>query len=589
MKKKIASIILSLSLVFNVTSVGVFAEGTVVDTVVEDTTVVAENNSDNTSGDVVVIDEDDKITVTGKVYFDNQTTNEDELEKLAPKIVFTLVDKDKDKDDDDNKFEADLEVVFNSTDTTFEIKLPEGEYIVTLDSKYYDFTYYSGENDVKKLTIPVTSNNDTSFEAKRNDKVIDDNDDKDESEKDDVWVTGIVTFPNAEFKEEDFGEDTTITFTPKKGDAITTPLSYKGDSTATYGVYLLEETDYTITISGINGYTLSGEYTTKDEDSNKDMTAVSGISIPSFDKDENSYGGDNKPSKVEVNGLENGVTATIEPIETALNKEITDVVFNREDTSNKTTSGKKETTTTEYTAPLFMFDFSVGEKYNGDELTITIEFATPIVLEDKRDADFTFLTLFHFNAENEADIVEKAEFNEVNGEVVSVTFTTDDFSPFAIAQGYSTVKITNTGSSGTANSSTSSSSGSVSAVGSDGTKYYVTGNVPTVGFISQLRGVSVGEIVNLDKITIANKEIIGWFYDREFTKKVEKTSVFEITQDIMDNGVYPQFEAEVGVLAAEMFITNTGEIVSSMASITVNEPVRTTVPSTSVVLGAKLF
>lgn len=414
-----------------------------------------------------------------------------------------------------------------------------------------------------------------------------------------ISLTGIVTFPDADFDQETFTEDAKIIFTPTKGGLTrTSKLEYKGPTTLNYYFNdILENKEYTVTISGVDDYTLNEKYTTpaKDDSLTKDFKAAAVIISEDGKElvevtpepatgDDKTYGSTNTKIESWVSG---DFSPTLKPISTAgedvitsktIEKEIKDTV----NTTSETKNGVTTETTVKYSAPEVMFDLSL-ENDNTD-VTVKVQF-DPITLTGKNDS----LYLFHFDEDGTRDKKPlNATFGkDENGKFNSVTFTTDDFSPFAIAQGYSTVKITQTNSStAPSSSSSSSSSGSVSAVGSDGTQYYITGNIPTIGFISQLRGVSVGEMVNLDKITVSGKEIIGWYYDSDFTKEVKDTATFVITQDVMDNGVFPKFEMSVGVLAADLFLNNDYSVNTSY---TANNYVSSNVPSTGVAFGARLF
>lgn len=538
----------------------------------------------------------EKVTISGCLTFENASSSD--FEGTLPTLTFTADDQD------------DVEVVLEVKNTNggyfTDVELVKDvEYTVVLSGiDTYELANYGSSQNYNYYTATDSNSNVELYATKV----------EDDTNITDIQVTGIVTFPDAEFDENSFVEIKNIVFTPTKGgETKSVKLEYKGATTATYDVTLLNNKEYQVTMTNVDGYTLSETFTTPNETGTKYFTAT-GKSVDEDlddeDTDENEFSTDDEgnitvttpsPETNETFGdnitsltgtidkLPDNVTATLKPISTSGNEtntstSIQDTIKTEGSTVTSNNGNETTTTTVEYDAPLVMFDLSLSKNYDSaTPLTFTIKF-DPIELKTVDGDTTTFLRLFHFDNDGEADIVENAEF-EYNDdkEAISVKFTTNEFSPFAIAQGYSTVKITQNNSDSSSSSSSSSSNSTVSAVGSDGTTYYITGNIPTVGFISQLRNVTVGEMVNLDKITVTGKTITGWFYDRDFTQKVENTSAFVITQDVMDNGVFPQFEVVVGTLGASIVTSSTASNSSN------NAPIYTNVPYTSVTLGARLF
>lgn len=65
------------------------------------------------------------------------------------------------------------------------------------------------------------------------------------------------------------------------------------------------------------------------------------------------------------------------------------------------------------------------------------------------------------------------------------------------------------------------------------------GSIPTTGYISAFRNVSIGDVINLDALNISN--VSGWYYDIIFKNEVYDTSAVVVTQDILVNGLYPKY------------------------------------------------
>lgn len=116
--------------------------------------------------------------------------------------------------------------------------------------------------------------------------------------------------------------------------------------------------------------------------------------------------------------------------------------------------------------------------------------------------------------------------------------------------------------------------------------YYSSGSIsiPSLAYISEFRGVLLGELINLDKIDINGMEILGWYYDAEFTRPVENTSMFVVTQEILDNGLYPKFAITVSDTLIDGSV-NVGYVDGS----TNTSYIPSAVPSTVVKLLANLF
>lgn len=539
-------------------------------------------DSDVENGNVTfdAIKSAEKVTVSGSVTFVD--ASKDDFEDYTPKLEFTAENyetKTVELRIDDTRM-GYLDGVELAKDVEYKVDL--------IDIEMYELADYGDGKNYNNFIATESSSNVELFAT----RIIEDDTDKSE-----ITVTGIVTFPDAEFNDDSFDTTTTITFTPiRGGDTKTTTLGKGGATTANYSVDLLEEKYYRVTISGVDGYTMNERYTTlgKDDTNIKDFTATKVVEeTPEVEKEESYYDYEEDDSSNNSDNTEDGFIQVVVPsaggngtygdvsvknflveevagftpklsaistTDQAVNDTIINSVIEKFTSS---TGGYKN----EYSAPLVMFDFGLvngaGENYSGAPVTIKIEF-DPITLDAASSDANTFLQLFHFNSNNVANVVEANFSTNSKGEYTSVEFSTNDFSPFAIAQGYSTVKITQSGSS-------------------DGNTYYVTGNVPTIGFISQLRGVSVGELVNLDKITVTGKEIIGWYLDRDFTKEVEDTSEFVITQDVMDGGVYPLFKVDIDVLGVELYIEEKPVFEESSYA----KP--NAVPYTGVKLGARLF
>lgn len=68
--------------------------------------------------------------------------------------------------------------------------------------------------------------------------------------------------------------------------------------------------------------------------------------------------------------------------------------------------------------------------------------------------------------------------------------------------------------------------------------YSSGGSIPTLGYISAFRNVAIGDIINLDELNISG--VTGWYYDIIYKNQVQNTSAVEVTQEILNNGLYPR-------------------------------------------------
>lgn len=149
---------------------------------------------------------------------------------------------------------------------------------------------------------------------------------------------------------------------------------------------------------------------------------------------------------------------------------------------------------------------------------------------------------------------------------------------------YSTVYSSAYTPSGSSSSSSSSGSSTYSSA-----NHYSTGSISSISslaYIPEFRNVLLGELINLDRINVNDMEILGWYYDAEFTQPVTDTSMFIVSQAVLDNGLYPKFASTVSDTLIDGS-TNAGFVDSS--SNTNTNVLHTTVPSTIAKMLAKLF
>ncbi len=75
------------------------------------------------------------------------------------------------------------------------------------------------------------------------------------------------------------------------------------------------------------------------------------------------------------------------------------------------------------------------------------------------------------------------------------------------------------------------------------TNHITTGSIPTTGYISVFRNVTIGDTINLDNLNIPG--VTGWYYDIVYKNPVNSSSIV-VTKDILINGLYPKFGSSSG-------------------------------------------
>lgn len=78
--------------------------------------------------------------------------------------------------------------------------------------------------------------------------------------------------------------------------------------------------------------------------------------------------------------------------------------------------------------------------------------------------------------------------------------------------------------------------------GSGGGSYTQYFNIPTTGYIAELRNVRIGQVLDLTTINVGNGLIIeGWYYDQLFTNRVTNPSYVVVSEAIIQSGLYPKY------------------------------------------------
>lgn len=81
--------------------------------------------------------------------------------------------------------------------------------------------------------------------------------------------------------------------------------------------------------------------------------------------------------------------------------------------------------------------------------------------------------------------------------------------------------------------------------GNGGGSYTQFFNIPTTGYITELRNVQLNQVIDLTKINVGNGLVIeGWYYDQAFTNKVSNPSYVVVSEAIIKTGLYPKYVSD---------------------------------------------